>query len=427
MDNATHAFAGLLLADATALYISRRTAAPIDRPLRRTLVWLGVVAAELPDADLLYSGPVVGMGKLGYLLHHRGHTHTILFALGAAFLMWYTALWWRRRSPAPPASASLAVERRALLALAVAGTLSHLALDYTNSYGIHPFWPFDNRWIYGDMVFIVEPWLWVVAIPALWFGPRQRWGRVVLALLLCAILAASFTLGELTRSLAIAVAVGAVVWSLCMWRVSGAARVLMGIGAWCTVEGVFALSSARAGSAAREAMRTVAPDEVVADVVVSPGAGNPFCFDALVISNTATTYAVRAATIAPWSALRANGWRSTGSCRARDGGTRITGLDGVQDLQPTNVRGVRFAQRWSVSRASLVQLRETYCEVGPGLRFYRVPAWRVDSTTAVMSDIRFGVGEGGFSDLVLRRDGCTLPTRAWIPPWTPPRSELDAG
>jgi inner membrane protein len=427
VDNATHAFAGLLLADATALYISRRTAAPIDRSLRRTLAWLGVVAAELPDADLLYSGPVVGMGKLGYLLHHRGHTHTMVFAVGAAVLMWYVALWWRRRSPSTTTAASLAVERQALLALAVVGTLSHLVLDYTNSYGIHPFWPFDNRWIYGDMVFIVEPWLWVVAIPALWFGPRQWWGRVVLALLMCAILAASFTLGELTRSLAIAVAVGAVVWSVWMWRVSSAARVLLGIGAWCTVEGVFAASSARAGQAARDAMRELAPNEVVAEVVVSPGAGNPFCFDALVVSNTASTYAVRAATIAPWSALHADGWRSAGSCRARDGGTRIAGLDGIQDLVAADVHGVRFAQRWSVSRASLAQLRMAYCEVDAALRFYRVPAWRADSTTVVMSDVRFGIGEGGFSDLVLRKNGCTLPARAWIPPWTPPRAEIDAG
>ena len=41
------------------------------------------------------------------------------------------------------------------LVLAWLAVLSHILLDYTNNYGVHPYWPFDNRWIYGDSVFIV--------------------------------------------------------------------------------------------------------------------------------------------------------------------------------------------------------------------------------------------------------------------------------
>ena len=150
MDNATHAFAGLLLADATTAWIERRTGTPSNRRLRRAIVGLGIVAAELPDADLLYSGPVVGLGKLGYLLHHRGHTHTVLFAVAAAVLMWWAVLAIRRRA----AEQFDARERTPLLVLAMTASLSHLLLDYSNSYGVHPFWPVDNRWVYGDAVFI---------------------------------------------------------------------------------------------------------------------------------------------------------------------------------------------------------------------------------------------------------------------------------
>jgi inner membrane protein len=35
--------------------------------------------------------------------------------------------------------------------------LSHILLDYTNNYGVRPFWPFSEKWYSWDIVFIVEP------------------------------------------------------------------------------------------------------------------------------------------------------------------------------------------------------------------------------------------------------------------------------
>jgi membrane-bound metal-dependent hydrolase YbcI (DUF457 family) len=32
-------------------------------------------------------------------------------------------------------------------------------MDYTNSYGNVPFWPFSNRWYALDLVFIIDPWI----------------------------------------------------------------------------------------------------------------------------------------------------------------------------------------------------------------------------------------------------------------------------
>jgi inner membrane protein len=48
-----------------------------------------------------------------------------------------------------------------LFALAYLAGLSHLLLDFTNNYGIRPFVPFSYRWYSWDIVFIVEPLLWV--------------------------------------------------------------------------------------------------------------------------------------------------------------------------------------------------------------------------------------------------------------------------
>lgn len=418
MDNATHAFAGLLMADATTAWIERRTGVVADKRLRRAVVGLGVIAAELPDADLLYSGPVVGMGKLGYLLHHRGHTHTIVFAVAAALVMWFVVLHLRKRA----AGLVDVRERTPLLVLALAGTLSHLLLDFTNSYGVHPFWPLDNRWLYGDSVFIVEPWIWVVAIPALLFGPRARWSRVLLSLLLVAILAASWTLGELTRSLALVVTVGAAL-SMLMHRVmSSHRRVAVGIAAWLTVEGVFALSSGQAKRAVRAAMPA---GETPAEVIVSPGAGNPFCFDGLVVSMTASRYVVRGATIAPWSFTNAESTRSTHSCRARAGATRFGGLGDATPSTLVASTRVTWGDEWAAPRGELAALAASRCEVAAALHFYRVPVWNHARDGAVhFSDLRFGVGTRGFSDVSVAAGACSLSRRAWIPPWTPPRSEM---
>jgi inner membrane protein len=45
--------------------------------------------------------------------------------------------------------------------------LSHLLLDWTNNYGVRPFFPFDPRWYAGSFVFIFEPVLFGILLLAL--------------------------------------------------------------------------------------------------------------------------------------------------------------------------------------------------------------------------------------------------------------------
>jgi inner membrane protein len=45
--------------------------------------------------------------------------------------------------------------------------LSHILLDYTNNYGVRPFWPFWERWYSWDIIFIVEPALYVILVAGL--------------------------------------------------------------------------------------------------------------------------------------------------------------------------------------------------------------------------------------------------------------------
>ena len=49
-----------------------------------------------------------------------------------------------------------------MVVLGYLGVYSHVFLDYLNNYGVRLLAPFDWRWFYGDALFIVDPWIWLV-------------------------------------------------------------------------------------------------------------------------------------------------------------------------------------------------------------------------------------------------------------------------
>jgi inner membrane protein len=400
MDNVTHALAGGLLAAATVAIVERR--APASPGFRRTAALVGVIAAELPDSDLLYAGAALGMGKLGYLLHHRGHTHTVVFALVAGLLVWAIA---RAATRAAPAHET----RWPLLGLALAGTLSHLALDYTNSYGVHPFWPVENRWHYGDAVFILEPWLWVVALPTLLLLARTRTMRALLGTLLVGVLIAAWTIGMVERGVALALTIGALAWSALLVVTPATRRVIAAGAAWLVVEGIFFTAS----GAARARVRTAVGPGTLRDAVLTPAVGNPLCFRALVVEVDGPTYRATGATVAPYPALR-----TADRCGGADAELPTAVPTPTHASSPT----VRWGAEWSAPRAELVTLARTHCEVAAALRFIRVPIWnRLPDGGIALSDLRYGGGRG-FADLELAARPARCPTR--VPGWVPPRQDV---
>ena len=46
--------------------------------------------------------------------------------------------------------------------LALVGVYSHVFLDYLNNYGVRLLTPVSWQWFYGDAIFIVDPWMWIV-------------------------------------------------------------------------------------------------------------------------------------------------------------------------------------------------------------------------------------------------------------------------
>ena len=111
------------------------------------------LAAEAPDLDVLsrFRGPAFGFA------HHRGFTHSFLgvpidaaVVLGFVYLIWYL----RRRKIK---DRTLPPRWGLLFFYACLAGLSHVLLDFTNNYGVRPFWPFSEKWYSWDIVFIFEP------------------------------------------------------------------------------------------------------------------------------------------------------------------------------------------------------------------------------------------------------------------------------
>jgi inner membrane protein len=150
-----------------------------------------VLAAEAADCDEVSSfwGPVES------LKHHRGITHTfIAVPVVAGVIVGVVWLWHRWRdgrrqkklailnlepgAPIPLRLRPQTIQWGWLYLSALIAALSHLLLDWTNNYGLRPFFPFNPRWYEGSLVFIAEPVLWALLLLALvmpWlFGLADR-------------------------------------------------------------------------------------------------------------------------------------------------------------------------------------------------------------------------------------------------------------
>src|ERR1044072_2807454 len=145
MDNLTHSLIGLAAAKAGLDKLSPGTAT------------VCLLAANSPDSDIV----VLLVGRWEFLQHHRGITHSIVGALALAValpLIFYLRdlLLARLRQRAP------SIRFKGLLLASLLVTATHPLMDWTNNYGMRFLLPCDPRWSYGDFVFIIDPYFWMV-------------------------------------------------------------------------------------------------------------------------------------------------------------------------------------------------------------------------------------------------------------------------
>ena len=270
MDPLAHTLVGATLAETRLRNGTAALAAPA-----------GVLAANAPDIDAV----TMFISRDLSLGFRRGWTHGVLamvvlpLVLTAALLLLDRVVArWRGRAPTARAGP--------LLRLTSVAVLSHPALDWMNTYGVRFLMPFDDTWFYGDALFIIDPWLWLLGgltvVLAHSASPASAAGWGLLAAAAAAVTGRAIGFGRFADTPpATALAWGAGLAAIVWMRVTDAGRGRRPQIAAACLAGV-ALYAGGMAAASRAAEGQVAAllarqeGAAPADVLAIPVPGNPF-------------------------------------------------------------------------------------------------------------------------------------------------------
>ncbi len=400
MDNCTHTLIGVTLGNAVMAKIPRFTEKD-----RLAVIWTAALSSNLADFDFLLP-LLMGEGKLGYLMHHRGHTHTFVVVPLMALLSVLLAVRFAKCRPRTGRGWLF------LFGVAIMGAGFHIVADLWNDYGIHPFWPFANEWYYGDTIFIIEPlfllsmiplallstltpwvryfWgtLWVLLLTLIWVGPFARWDIS----LFLTVWAAAFFYAQLRNRRSVIPSV---------------------IGIFLTLATFFA-GSQLAKANYREFMAAHLGDEKLVQLLTSPAPSNPFCWRIMSVSTAGDELIVRSGIYSHWP-----GRMNPSLCNYR------AMLPGTANLAPVNVPaepGMAWIGEFRASITEFRRLSRENCRFATLLRFARMPFWQSQGGKFPAGDLRYDFQpEDGFSEIDLS-EGERCPRL--IPPWVPPLEEV---
>jgi inner membrane protein len=152
MDNICHTLVGVAAARAGLNTTTRFATATL------------AISANLADIDVLAFATGIPAVAL-----RRGWTHGVLAQALLPLAFAYAVHAWSRRKGEP-------ARLGWLIFLSYFGVLTHVFLDWLNSYGVRLLMPFSDQWFYGDALFIIDPWLWLVLGLGVVFARRgRRW------------------------------------------------------------------------------------------------------------------------------------------------------------------------------------------------------------------------------------------------------------
>jgi inner membrane protein len=284
MDNLTHSLVGLTAAKAG-----------LER-LSPGATILCVLAANAPDADV---GVILFGDRWDLLQHHRGITHSLVGTAVLAVLLpliFYgiDRLWARVRHRSPQTNL------RGLLIASFIASATHPLLDWTNSYGIRFLLPWNQRWFYGDLVFIVDPFLWLILGGAAFLlVSKTKISRVIwglLALIVTFIIVAGPRAGDLSNPRLIAVLwLGALLVLVVLFAIRAGERwgtkiAFVAFALVLVYWGALGLAHARAVEQGREEAQLIAAPrgETVVKLAAMPRLATPFRWDCVFETDRAT-------------------------------------------------------------------------------------------------------------------------------------------
>lgn len=404
MDNLTHSLLGALLAE-SAYQGSLRNQEP-STSRRHCFYIASLLANNFPDMDLLYLW--ITPGTLGYLLHHRGHTHTLLLLLPQWFFCLCCLKLYSRWST--PWKTLKRKDWHTLYGLFALGLLAHLFLDGCNSYGIHPYYPFNNRWYYGDTLFIIEPLLWVIlgttilSCARLWFWkialcfpliliPFWGWNQQFLPLL------PLLWIYTLFISLLL-------LFHFC--RIPQ--RLILCALLTLLLLGGLRYQSLRVKAEVKAYLQTHHPASELLDVVANVHPGNPWRWSILTVEREKTFYRSRNGTYSFFPTLFPP---INAPFQPKPSGVPLQ----APSLPSTPV--LQWNGEYQAPLALFHHLFTSHCHFHAWMRFVRVPSIQGNQ----LNDLRYSLqNHQNFSTFTL--PDSPHPCPSWIPPWIPPRQDL---
>lgn len=160
MDNLTHSLVGLAASKAGLEKLSPKATA------------VCILAANAPDSDIV---TLLFGDRWTYLHHHRGITHSIVGTLALAVIL-PVVFYLLDRLIARVRGREHTIKIIGLIAASLVVSATHPFMDWTNNYGVRLLLPWSPSWSYGDLVFIVDPFLWLtLGGAAFLLSPRTRW------------------------------------------------------------------------------------------------------------------------------------------------------------------------------------------------------------------------------------------------------------
>ncbi len=387
MDNLTHSLVGVLLGEVG----SRQANLP-----RKAAVWTSVIASNLPDLDVVCN-LVHDEGNLFYLLHHRGWTHSLLavIPLGVFSSFFGNKIGNNHKKLSGK-----------LILLGVLAAFLHIAADYCNNYGVHPFSPFLNRWFYGDFLFIAEPFILFILIPYVFFRTQSQIYKILLILFEIILAGALFLISPKIIALMIC-CLGGLSFFIHYKKTKSLPSVL-GIG--CVLI-VFKFASVYARNKVVESFNQTKDRIKIDQIVTSPAPGNPFCWAVIAQGvDQDKNYIARTGIVSLAPTLISE--------KICDSYAKLS----HPWTQPVSYNKLNF---WKTEfKKPLAELNEgkKYCLFENFLKFSRIPIWNRTEMGWEVEDLRYaGKTNGGFTYREIKRDSKCFQVGA---PWEPPTAIL---
>ena len=274
MDNLTHTLLGLTLAKAG---LERAT------PLATATL---VIASNLPDIDSLMRL----RSAFADLETHRGFTHSLVGLPLLAALLTFLLVFLDKRFRLRHDIFRRPIRPLRIFALACLGGLFHVLLDSFNTYGVRPLVPFSERWFYGDLLFVIDPWVWLLLGGAsMWLTANSRKRVAVWVLIGIAMsLAVAFALSEPSPRFPIALPMPVrLIWFAGLTLVVGGAVLSWGRAGERVARYAILIFALYVGAmwfvkqTALEQVRTDLPDASVRSATVWPTPANPLVWQAV--------------------------------------------------------------------------------------------------------------------------------------------------